>query len=198
MLRMTAEILREINRIQKEKEFLVVAIDGRCASGKTTLANDLQSILACNVFHMDDFFLRPEQRTGERYAEPGGNVDRERFREEVLRPLLEHRAFSYRPFDCHTLALRDFVAVEPKAAAVVEGTYSCHPMLWDSYDLHIFLSVPSEEQMARVKRRNGEDENVFRERWIPLEERYFEAYAVEERCELKFHPIDFTEAGGYT
>lgn len=186
MLQMTAEILREINRIQKEKRFLVVAIDGRCASGKTTLANELQNILACNVFHMDDFFLRPEQRTNERYAEPGGNVDRERFREEVLLPLLEHRSFAYRPFDCHALALRDFVAVEPKAAAIVEGTYSCHPMLWDSYDLHIFLSVTSGKQMERVKRRNGENEAMFRERWIPLEERYFEAYAVEERCELKF------------
>ena len=33
---------------------------------------------------MDDFFLRPEQRRPERFAEPGGNVDRERFAAEVL------------------------------------------------------------------------------------------------------------------
>lgn len=32
----------------------------------------------------DDFFLRPEQRTPERLAEPGGNLDRERMKSEVI------------------------------------------------------------------------------------------------------------------
>ena len=36
---------------------LLVAIDGRCASGKSTLAKDLQKQLDCNVIHMDDFYL---------------------------------------------------------------------------------------------------------------------------------------------
>lgn len=34
---------------------LLVAIDGRCASGKSTLAKDLQKQLDCNVIHMDEF-----------------------------------------------------------------------------------------------------------------------------------------------
>ena len=38
---------------------LLVAIDGRCASGKSTLAKDLQKQLDCNVIHMDDFYLQP-------------------------------------------------------------------------------------------------------------------------------------------
>ena len=49
----------EIYRLQKEKERVLLAIDGRCASGKTTLANQLQNILGCEVIHMDSFFLRP-------------------------------------------------------------------------------------------------------------------------------------------
>ena len=32
---------------------------------------------------MDDFYLQEYQRTQERYNEPGGNVDRERFKKEV-------------------------------------------------------------------------------------------------------------------
>lgn len=48
----------------------LVAIDGPCASGKTTLANALGGALGLTVFHMDDFFLRPSQRTPERLAEP--------------------------------------------------------------------------------------------------------------------------------
>lgn len=61
-----------------------LAIDGPCGSGKTTLAALLTQLYDCPVFHADDFFLRPEQRTPERFAQPGGNLDRERLREEVL------------------------------------------------------------------------------------------------------------------
>lgn len=82
---------------------LLVAIDGRCASGKSTLAKDLQKQLDCNVIHMDDFYLQPHQRTTKRLREPGGNVDYERFETEVLQPLLTGEAFSYRPYDAHAV-----------------------------------------------------------------------------------------------
>ena len=45
---------------------LLIAIDGRCGAGKTTLPQRLQQELGGRVFHMDDFFLRPVQRTAER------------------------------------------------------------------------------------------------------------------------------------
>ena len=44
---------------------------------------------------MDDFFLRPEQRTKMRLAEIGGNVDYERFYREVLIPLKKKEPFAY-------------------------------------------------------------------------------------------------------
>ena len=80
-------LLAAMDRRLAEDPRLLVAVEGGSASGKTTLAALLARVYDCSVFHMDDFFLRPEQRTGERLAEPGGNVDRERFAEEVLRPL---------------------------------------------------------------------------------------------------------------
>ena len=67
---------------------------------------------------------------------------------------------------------------------MVEGSYSCHPELWDHYDLHIFVSVDLQEQIKRILRRNGSYAAVFREKWIPLEERYFAAFDLENRCEL--------------
>lgn len=60
--------------MQNRSPFLI-AIDGRCAAGKTTFAEKLSSIMECSVIHMDHFFLRPEQRTKERLAQAGGNVD---------------------------------------------------------------------------------------------------------------------------
>ena len=82
-------LLRRIRALAAMRPRVLVAIDGRCAAGKTTLAASLQAQLGCNVFHMDDFFLRPEQRTPERLHQPGGNVDFERFLTEVLRPLYD-------------------------------------------------------------------------------------------------------------
>ena len=58
-----SRLLRRIQELQVRKERVIVAIDGRCGSGKTTLAARLQKDLYCRVFHMDDFFLRPQQRT---------------------------------------------------------------------------------------------------------------------------------------
>ena len=79
---------------------IIVAVDGRCGSGKTTLAARLEKDLRCAVYHMDDFFPRPEQRTEERLSQPGENVDHERFLEEVLLPLQSTRPVTYRPYLC--------------------------------------------------------------------------------------------------
>jgi len=86
---MKHEELAEI--VKKHKR---IAIDGRCASGKSTLGAFLQKETGGNLIHMDDFFLRPEQRTKERYATPGENVDHERFYEEVLVPLQNGEDFT--------------------------------------------------------------------------------------------------------
>ena len=96
---------KQIESLLEERNFVLIAIDGKCTSGKTTLADKLAEIYECNVFHMDDFFLHPEQRTPERFSQIGGNVDYERFQEEVLLPLKSGKAFYYRPFDCSTFTL---------------------------------------------------------------------------------------------
>ena len=82
----------------KQRSTLVLAIDGRCAAGKTTLAARLAELCDCNVIHMDHFFLCSKQNTMERLQQAGGNMDYVRFCEEILIPLHEGRKFSYRPF----------------------------------------------------------------------------------------------------
>ncbi|MGN1003224.1 MAG: uridine kinase, partial [Oscillospiraceae bacterium] len=125
-----ARILREIAQRKAPDRPFLVALDGRCASGKTTLAARLQAACGCGVVHLDDFFLRPEQRTKERYATPGENIDHERFLAEVLLPLRRGEAAVYRPYDCARQALGDPVRVEPSPVVVAEGSYACHSALW--------------------------------------------------------------------
>lgn len=153
------------NEIEKRDKPLIIAIDGRCAAGKTTLAKRLREMLGCSVIHADSFFPRPEQRTAERLNEPGGNLDYERLLAEVILPLERGGAFSYRPFSCKTQNLIDEVHVEPNEVTIIEGSYSCHPLLWEHYGLRVFLTVDPAEQLRRIERRGGADAlTVFRER----------------------------------
>ena len=60
-------IMKRIDSLPEADRPYLIAIDGRCASGKTTLAAFLQErIQECAVVHMDHFFLQDAQRTKER------------------------------------------------------------------------------------------------------------------------------------
>ena len=178
-------LLCRIDPLLRQQERVLVAVEGGSASGKTTLAHWLERVYGCNVFHMDDFFLRPEQRTAARLAEPGGNVDRERFRAQVLEPLAQGRAVRYQRYDCRTGRLLPAQEVPPRRLNVVEGAYSMHPELAEFYDLTVFLEISPQLQRERLTRRNtpAECRRFFAE-WIPLEERYFAALRPQERCTL--------------
>ncbi|MBQ2955603.1 MAG: hypothetical protein IJE08_03990, partial [Clostridia bacterium] len=174
-----------IDRLLAENRSITVALEGGSASGKSTLGDLLKKVYDCNLFHMDDFFLQMHQRTPERFSQPGGNVDYERFREEVIVPLAQGKAFSYRVFDCSVMALGDSVAVQPKKLNIVEGAYSMHPYLADAYDLSCFIRIDPDAQAERILRRNGpEMQKRFLNEWIPLETKYFEATGLPERCTL--------------
>lgn len=171
---------------------VLIAIDGPAASGKTSLAKRISEIFDCNVFHMDDFFLPPSLRTPARFAEAGGNVHYERFREEVLQPLCEGKAFSYGVFDCSSGTIREYRSVEPKKLNVIEGVYARHPYFGELYALRIFVSVSPEEQERRVLQRNGAVlAESFRTRWIPMENRYFDRFHIESRSDVALQfPIE--------
>ena len=170
---------------------VVVAIDGSCTAGKTTLAAHLATKYDCNLIHMDDFFLRPEQRTPQRFQEIGGNVDYERFQEEVLAQLRQGQAFAYRPYDCSTGTLKVPVEVQPKQLTIVEGTYSQHPYFGDAYDLRIYLLISEELRRERILKRPAFLHKRFFEEWIPMEQQYFNTFSIGEKSDLA---LDLNEA----
>lgn len=181
-MRMLEQIIADVDKaLAKGQEKVLVAIDGNCASGKTTLAKALGEHYSCNVFHMDNFFLRPEQRTAERLHQPGGNVDYERFKSEVLEPLNRGESFAYRIYDCKEGRLTSRVEVQPSRVNIVEGAYSQHPYFGDAYQLRYWMFVNTDEQRRRILVRNGAGRlSEFTEKWIPLEEAYFDASGNEE------------------
>ncbi len=147
-----AEELREL-----PEEVRIIAIDGRCAAGKTTLAARLVKELGGDVIHMDDFFLPPALRTPERRSEPGGNVHYERFLTEVLPNLRSGRPFFYRRFDCSRMTLGEEIPVENNGYVFVEGAYSCHPVFGDYMDRRVFLDID-----GKTHRKSGSASGMAR------------------------------------
>lgn len=163
----------------------VIAIDGRSAAGKSTLAEQLAQKLGAGIVHMDDFFLPAPLRTSARLAQPGGNVHYERFEEQVLPFLSAPAAFSYGVFDCSLMALSGERTVAASPFRIVEGAYSCHPLFESYMQLRVFADIDAQTQLLRISARNGEAAaKVFAARWIPMEERYFAAFGIREKADL--------------
>ena len=180
-------VLEKASQLSAPGQPCVIAIDGRAASGKSTMAYQLSKILDAAVIEMDDFFLPPELRTPERYAQPGGNVHYERFQEEVLPFISAPECFSYRIFDCGKMDYNGKCQVGNGRFRIVEGSYSCHPLFGRYASLTVFMDVEPGEQMRRISLRNGEAmAEMFRKKWIPLEEKYIENCAVAENADIRF------------
>ena len=156
--------LRTVSELTEELRVLptgmrIIAIDGRCAAGKTTLAARLAKEL-------------------------GGDVIHERFLTEVIPKLASGQAFSYQRFDCSRMAPGDWLPVQNNGFVFVEGAYSCHPVLGEYMDRKVFLDIDHETQTERIRTRNGEDIlQDFLQLWIPLEEAYFQAFSLEENTD---------------
>ncbi len=179
------ELYSAIERCLREKGTVNVAIDGNCGAGKTRLSRVLSDLWDCNVFHTDDFFLPLSMRTPERLSEVGGNMERERFREEICEQVKTGKPFSYRPFNCSDMTLGDPVQVTPKQVNIFEGAYCMHPELRDYYDVTVFLGLNPAAQEARILERNGSFMlRKFLDEWIPKENAYFEQMKVKEACQI--------------
>lgn len=184
---MMNSLVARIKELLAQNGSAVIAIDGKCGAGKSTLARTLCDELEGRLFHADDYFLRPEQRTAERLCEIGGNFDRERFYSEVAHPVRNRQKVAFRRFSCATMTLQDEVTVEYAPVTVVEGCYCLHPGLGRYYDISVFLNVEEREQSRRILERSGEEKHKrFVSEWIPMENAYFETMKIMEQCDFVF------------
>lgn len=181
-------IIAQIDQLILKKGHIIIAIDGKCGSGKTTMAQFLKEYYHASLFKMDDFFLQKFQRTKERLMQPGGNVDYERFMHTVITPLLLKEDISYQRFDCSHMKLSDDIEIiSYKPISIIEGTYSLHPYFKHYYDLSIVLDVSDEIQEKRILQREGKEKlKLFKSKWIPLENKYFSAFCIYENSDIIF------------
>ena len=176
-------LLDAVEQDLAERGHLLLAIDGRCGCGKSSLADLLARELDGNVFHTDDFYLPFSRRPNDWKTLPAGNMDLTRLREEVLTPLLAKETVYYRAYDCQGDSFKPTGEIPFKALSLVEGSYSQHPILADAYDRTLFVTADREIQMHRLREREGGHAASFEELWIPMEENYFKAFAIKQKAD---------------
>ena len=178
---------------QKPTRPLVLALDGRCGSGKTTLANTLARQFPASItLHTDDFYLPPAQRIRGWEKTPCANMDLARLRDEALRPAYAGQTVDYRAYSCRQGAYLPPAQLPAQPLVILEGSYSHHPLLTGYETLRVFLTCAKEEQTRRLQAREGERYANFAARWVPLEEGYFAQYHIAETADFM---VDTTQGG---
>lgn len=179
-----APVLAAARALQAQRTPALLAIDGRCGSGKSTLAAWLAEQLACNLVHMDDFYLPPANRRPDWAAHPGANMDFARLREEVLAPLLAGQPARYSAYVCRLGRRAEPRTLPPRTLTIVEGSYAMHPDLAVPFACRVFVTCTPDCQRRRLQQREGEHFAAFAQRWIPLEEGYLAACTPEKTCDF--------------
>ena len=176
-------VYKQIHDTLHKQAHACFMIDGCCASGKSTLAHTLAQLFPVHIFHMDDYFLRPEQKSGERLSKPGGNVDYERFDKEILSSLRHQKDVIYQPYDCMSQSLKEEVKVKYSPYSVIEGSYAHHPY-FQMDAIKIFLYCEREVQLQRLKQRSPNLYERFVHEWIPMENTYFETFDIRNQADF--------------
>lgn len=184
-------LLCTITKLMHKGTPTAIAIDGRCGSGKTSLAELIASLIPCNLIQMDHFFLPVDQRGPCWQEQIAGNMDLTRFRKEVAEPINVGTLRGYRAFNCKSQAFSEIPLRTDALLTVVEGSYSLHPGLGLKTDLSVFLTCSDKVQEERLRRREGLRFRNFLDFWIPMEERYHQTFAVRESADMVIDTDNF-------
>ena len=164
---------------------LVLALDGRCGSGKTTMAAALAEQFPDSiVLHTDDFYLPPADRVPGWEQTPCANMDLARLRDEVLAPACAGKPALYRAYSCREGAYLPVQQLAAQPLVILEGSYSHHPLLAPYEDFRVFMTCSDAEQTRRLQAREGDRYPDFAARWVPLEEAYFTQHNIEDAADF--------------
>jgi uridine kinase len=182
--------MRRVQALAQVRSPVVVALDGRSGTGKSTLAEWMAGQLGGVRVDQDDFYAGGDIDDWRRLTareKADRVIDWRRFRDEVLLPLRGGRGASWRPFNWDTMTGLSSKTISVPAANIVilDGAYSARPELAGLVDLSILVTLPDHVRRERLRQREGEE---FVSEWHPIwdeaEDYYFGTVRPAEAFEL--------------
>jgi uridine kinase len=154
---------------------VLVAIDGAGGAGKSTLAASIADQMEGSCIVCLDDFARP--------SVPGW--DQDRFRHQVLGPLLAGQDACYQRWDWPTDSGAEWHRVPAGSIVIIEGVSSTRSELAECWDLTIWVDTPRAIRLERGIQRDGEAmRSKWTDVWMPEEEAYIETQQPAERADI--------------
>ncbi len=170
------DVVERIKKIRRGKPGTVlVAIDGAGGAGKSAIAASIAGQIGNSCMICLDDFARPSAL----------GWDQERFRRQVLNPLLAGQDACYQRWDWLTDSEAEWHRVPAGRVVIVEGVSSTRTGLGHCWDLTIWVDTPRSVRLARGIRRDGEAmQSQWIDVWMPEEDAYIAAQQPAERADL--------------
>jgi uridine kinase len=168
----------------------LVALDGRSAAGKSTLAAVVAPVVGAAVIDGDDFYSGGSAETWDAMsaAEKASHCIDWRRQRPVLETLARGERASWRSYDWQADdgSLADPpVICDPASVIILDGAYSARPELADLFHLRVLLDAPADLRERRLVQREGEDFRVdWNRRWDDAEQWYFAEVMPPEAFDL--------------
>ncbi|MGI8522319.1 MAG: 4-amino-4-deoxy-L-arabinose transferase [Nocardioides sp.] len=153
----------------------LVCVDGPAGSGKTTLADEVASLVQAPEIHMDDLF---EGWDG--LPRITAQLD------SILRPLAQGRPGRYRRWDWPADDWAETVVVPPVPLLVLEGVGSGARGHSDLVTVLAWVEVPHDLRMSRGLERGGHEVAERWARWAADEQSHFVRESTRDRVDLTF------------
>jgi uridine kinase len=183
---------------------LRVAIDGRPAAGKTTLADELAVVLRARgrevIRATIEGFLVPRSQRYRRGIDSAEGCYHDSFDFDALHQVLldplgpsGDRSFRHAVYDRETDTGISVPAetAAPDAVLLFDGVFLLRPELLDRWDLRIFVSTTFEKTLERALVRDQESmgsaarvEQRFRNRYQPSQEHYLNTMHPADRAHI--------------
>jgi uridine kinase len=152
----------------------LVCVDGPAGSGKTTLASGIAGLApGSRVVHMDDLF-----------AGWAGLPQVDAQLGDILLPLAEGRAGSYRRYDWIDGEFAEEVVVAPVPLLVIEGVGSGAARFAPLVTVLVWVEAPYDVRMARGLARDGDAFAPHWEQWARDETALFAKERTRQRADV--------------
>ncbi len=165
---------------------MVVAVDGRSGTGKTTYAARLAERLGAPVLHLDDVY------PGWDGLEAGVSV----VARSVLAPLATGGLAAYERWDWMRSRPGRRVVVPPTSVLVVEGVGAGARPAGDHAAVMVWLEADDGLRRRRALTRDGAVFARQWDRWAAQEERIFDRDRVRDRADLLVDTTAWTAPDG--